>query len=126
MKVDRRKKDPTKEKLRFDGRAGYQIPKPPDRFLDVLQFADEDCFPNIRNLLFIGCISPIGSCEAERSASGIRRLKTAYRSTMSSERESNLNLIQMQQVTMIDVDEVLNMFIDRNPRRLFQKSVLFE
>ncbi len=71
MKVDRRGKDPTKEKLRSDGRAGYQIPKPPDGFLDVLQFADEDCFQKIRYRFFIGCISPVRSCEAERSASGI-------------------------------------------------------
>ncbi len=36
MKVNRRRKDPMKEKLGFYGRVGYQIPKPPDGFLDVL------------------------------------------------------------------------------------------
>ena len=94
--------------------------------MDALEFADEDCFPSIRKLLCIGCISPIGSCEAERSASGMRRLKDAYISTMSSGGEGDLNLIQMQQVTEIDKDEVLDLFINRNPRRLFQRSGLFE
>ncbi len=57
-----------------------------------LRVAYRDIFPSIRKLLVIGCISPIISCEAERVASGVRRLKTAYRSTMASVRESDLNL----------------------------------
>ena len=47
MKVNKRRKDPLMEKL-FNVRLGYQIPKPPDGLLDVLEFANEDCFPNIR------------------------------------------------------------------------------
>ena len=39
-----------------------------DSFIDMLKYADRDCFPNIRILLAIGCISPIGSTEAERAA----------------------------------------------------------
>ena len=39
-----------------------------DSFKDMLKYADRDCFPNIRILLAIGCISPIGSTEAERAA----------------------------------------------------------
>ena len=38
-----------------------------DSFIDMLKNADRDCFPNIRILLAIGCISPIGSTEAESS-----------------------------------------------------------
>ena len=30
IKIDKRRRDPLKEKLRFDGRVGYQIPEPPD------------------------------------------------------------------------------------------------
>ena len=43
--------------------------------------ADPDSFPNIRTLLTIDCVSPIGSTEAESAASGIRQRKTPYRST---------------------------------------------
>ena len=46
-----------------------------DSFIDI-KYVDCDCFPNIYILLAIGCISPIGSTEAERAVSGIRRLKT--------------------------------------------------
>ena len=47
-----------------------------DSFIDMLKYVNCDCFPNIYILLAIGCISPIGSTEAERAVSGIRRLKT--------------------------------------------------
>ena len=39
-----------------------------DSFIGMLKYTDRDCFPNIRMLLAIGCISPIGSAEAGRAA----------------------------------------------------------
>ena len=39
-------------------------------------------FPNIRELLRILCTLPVTSCSAERSFSGLKRIKTAMRSTM--------------------------------------------
>ena len=81
--------------------------------------ADPDSFPNIRKLLTTGCVSPIGSTEAERAASGIRRLKTPYWSTMSDSREGDLNLIQLQKVTEIDISKVAQIFVNLNRRRLF-------
>ena len=62
----------------------------------MLKYADRGCFPNIRILLAIGCISPIGSTEAERAASGVRRLKTPYHAPMKDKRESDLNFLQLQ------------------------------
>ena len=72
-----------------------------------LEFADIDCCPNILQLSIIGCVSPIGSREAERLASGIRRLKTPYRNTMSDEREGELNWIKLQKLAEIDDNEVI-------------------
>ena len=48
----------------------------------------------------------------------IRRLKTAYRSTIAEEREGNLNLMQLQGIVEIDTVEVANIFIKRRKRRL--------
>ena len=93
--------------------------------LIALQMADPDRFPNIRTLLTIGCVSPIGSAEAEREPSGIRRLKTPYRSTMSDSREGDLNL--MQKVTEIDISKVAQIFVNLNRRRLFMShSLLYD
>ena len=80
--------------------------------------ANNDNFPNIYKLLKIACVSPVGSTEAERAASGIRSLKTAYRSTMTDEREGNLNLFQLQGIVEIDVEAVIGIFIRCGKRRL--------
>ena len=61
-----------------------------------------------------------------KCGSGIRRLKTPFRSTMSNKRESDLNLLQMQTVTDIDVDAVAKLLINKQPRRMFGMSVLFD
>lgn len=104
----------------------FNLEDPPDGFLEALVYGDIDIFPNIRVLLILGAVSPLGSCEAERSASGVGRLKTAYRSTMADTREADLNLIQLQKVVKVDVQEVIRMFIDMHPRQMFSKSILFD
>ena len=88
----------------------------PDSIIETLEFADLDFFPNIRWLLLIGVVSSIRSTEAERAASGMRRLTTAFRSTMTDRGEGDLNLPQMQQITTVNVDRVADMFIKQHPR----------
>ena len=96
-----------------------------DSFVDVLKFADIDFFTNIRirKLLLLGATSPISSSEAEKAASGIIRLKTAFRNNIKDERRSNLNLLQMHTTGSINVEE-LQMFIKKEPRRLFSLSLV--
>ena len=48
----------------------------------------------MRQGLTKSCISPIGSTEAERAASGVGKLKTPFRLTMKEDRESDLNFLQ--------------------------------
>ena len=98
---------------------------PRDSFADVSKVADVDFFPNIRKLLLTGATSPVSSSEAERAASGIIRLKTAFRNNMKDERESNLNLLQMLTTGSINVEEILQMFTEKNPGRLFSSSLAF-
>ena len=83
------------KEARVDGKKLYNIMEPPDSFLEALKYAEPDFYPNIRQLLIIGYVSPISSTEAEHPASGARRLKTPYSSTMSDERKGDLNLIQL-------------------------------
>ena len=84
--------------------------------------ADPDNFPNIWTLLTIGCVSAIGWIEAELATSGIQRLKTPYRSTMSDSREADLNLIQLQKVTEIDISKVAQIFVNLNRKRFFMSN----
>ena len=59
----------------------------------------------------------MSSSEAERAASGIRRLKTAFRNTIKDERVRNLNLLQIHIAGSINV-EILQMFVKKALRRL--------
>ena len=102
-----------------DGQIAYMVEIPRDSFADVLKVADVDFFPNIRKLLLTGATSPISSSEAERAASGILRLKTAFRNNMKDERESNLNLLQMLTTGSINVEEILQMFTEKTQEDCF-------
>ena len=116
----------SKTRKRVDGKPGFTLEDPPDGVNEASNFADTDFFPNIRKLLILGATSSIGSTEAERTASGIRRLKTPYRSIMSDKRESDLNLLHLQRMSKIDIQSVAQIFIRKYPRKMFKKSVLFE
>ena len=94
------------------------LEEPTDSFIETLNATDKDCFPNLYKILEIACISPLASTKAERAASGIRRLKTAYRSTMADEREGHLNLIQFQGMLEIDTTKLANIFMKSGKRRL--------
>ena len=95
------------KETRVDGKKPYNTVEPPDSFLEALKYVEPDFYPNIRQLLIIGCVSPISSTEAEHSASGVCKLKTPYCSTMLDERKGDLNLIQFQRVTDVDKNKLL-------------------
>lgn len=100
----------------------------PDNLISALAFADAHYYPNIRELLVIGCASPIGSCEAERSFSALRRIKTSLRSTMSEERLSGLTLMQVHytETLLLSCDRVVQEFVQKQPRQMFCQSIMFD
>ena len=72
---------------RVDGKSSYIVENPPDGFVIALKVA------NSGNLLLIAATLPINFSEVERTASGIQRLKTVFRSSMKDDQECNLNLL---------------------------------
>ena len=70
----------SKTRKRVNGKSGFILEDPPDSIIEALNSADTNFFPNIRKLLILGATSPIGSTEAARATSGIKQLKTPYRS----------------------------------------------
>lgn len=100
----------------------------PESLVEALRHADTDIFPNIRQLLLVGCVSPIGSSEAERSFSVLRRTKTHLRSTMSEERLAGLSMmaIHHKEALNLSTEHLVEQFVKANPRRLFCQSILFE
>ena len=57
--------------------------------------ADATFYPNVRELLQVLCVLPIGSVEAERSFSCVRRVHNWLRNSMSTERLGDLTVIAM-------------------------------
>ena len=98
----------------------------PNNIIETLEFPDLNFFPNICRLLLIEAVSPIRSTKAERAASGIPRLKTAFRSTVTDRWESDLDLSQIQLITTVNIYRVADMFINHHPRRLFNATMFSE
>ena len=91
----------------------------------IASHADGIFFPNIRELLKILAVLPIGSTEAERSFSCLRRLHTWLRSTMTTDRLSDLSVIAMHGNTMValETDSICREFMELHPRRLTEPSL---
>ena len=96
-----------------------------DNLIDTLSLVNPDIFPNIRELILLGCKSPIRSCEAEWSFSAFRCVNTYLRSTMVDERLGGLTLmvVHFSQATQLDMAEVVKRFLKAHPRRLFCRSI---
>ena len=89
----------------------YNLGKASDSLVGTLNLADGDNYPNRWKLLETASISPTGSTEEERAASG---------GTMTSEWQDNLNLIQLQSLIQVDVLKVADILMRNGNRRTEQ------
>ena len=81
-------------------------------------------YPNLRILLIILCTLPITSCSAERSFSGLKRIKSILRSFMTTERLTGLSLLHLHHDIPIDIEAAIDEFCRRHPRRLKMANIL--
>lgn len=61
----------------------------------ALADCDKDLYPNMYTPLQIACTLPVTSCECERNASTLRRLRNFMRAGMSENRLSSLALMHI-------------------------------
>jgi hypothetical protein len=80
--------------------------------------------PNITELLHLLCTKPVTSCSAERSFSGLKRIKTTFRSTMGNERLTSQALLHLHRDIDIPEVHVVDEFARRHPRRLELLNIL--
>ena len=74
-----------------------------------------DMFPEFSSVVHILAVIPATSCSAERSFSGLRRLKTYLRSTMGQQRVSNTTEREYaNSVVNKDMDRIIDVFGRRN------------
>lgn len=81
----------------------------PSQIMECIQAARS--FDVVSNLLLLYAILPVTSCEAERSFSQLRLVKTRLRSTMLDERLNSLMLMKIHRD--ITTNLPLNTIIDR-------------
>ena len=96
------------------------------KFFEKSVSCDAEVYLNIQVLLKIGCTLPVSSCEAERSFSGYRRVKSYIRSSMTTERLAGLTLMHLHNDIEIDVDLICQQYISKYNRRMFKSCILFE
>ena len=89
------------------------VKEPPSTAIEALENCDKDVFPNLHTLLVILCTLPVTTATAERSFSGMRRLKTYLRSTMNQTRLTGLAHLHINRNTHITSEEVVNEFATR-------------
>ncbi|XP_078368944.1 zinc finger MYM-type protein 1-like isoform X2 [Oculina patagonica] len=80
--------------------------------------------PEFSKVASILAVIPATSCSAERSFSGLRRLKTYLRSTMGQNRLNNLAIVCIErcygnQVIVNSMDRIINTFGQRHGRKNF-------
>ncbi|XP_075037461.1 52 kDa repressor of the inhibitor of the protein kinase-like [Mixophyes fleayi] len=85
---------------------------------EALCHASKLAYPNINTLLKILCVLPVTTCEAERSFSSLKLLKTHLRSTMGQSRLNGLALLHIHNKTPPAVDDILAEFIGLHKRRM--------
>ena len=73
-------------------------------------------FPNINTLIRIFCTLPVTTCSAERSFSGLKRIKTPFRSTMTTTRLSGLSLLHIHRDITVDIPAAINEFARHHQR----------
>ena len=76
-------------------------------------------FSEVCKLIRLLMVSPASSCEAERSFSALRRLKTYWRSTMTQKRLNNVVVchIHCGRLRALNLDGVMKDFILLNDSR---------
>jgi len=95
----------------------------PDNLMTSVVSADPDSFPNIRNLLVLGCTLFTTTAEVERRFSALGLIKSHLRSWVADTRLSVLTLMKIYYSKHIDSKTIANRFIKKHPSRLFNASL---
>jgi hypothetical protein len=78
-----------------------------------------ELFSEVCTLMRLLLVLPSSSCEAERSFSALRRLKTYLRSTMTQKRLNNVAVchIHCERLRRLEIGSIINDFISLNDSR---------
>ena len=89
----------------------------PQNLSDTLKSVNS-MYPNTKALITILCTLPVTSCSAERSFSGLKRIKTPFRSSMGTERLTGLGLLHLHYDITVNIPAAIDEFARSHPRRM--------
>ena len=97
----------------------------------ITQLLSEDAdplfFPNVRELLCILAVLPVGSAEAERLFSCLRQVHTWLRTNMTCDRLGNLGVLALHRFDiLLNIEKICSTFRSQHPRRMCSPSVLYD
>ena len=81
-------------------------------------------YPNIRALMSILCTLQVTSCSVERSFSGLKRIKTVSRSSMTTQHLCGLTLLHIHRDLPIDIEAAVDEFSQHHSRRMQMVDIL--
>ena len=87
--------------------------------MQKLPRAHKNMIPEVVTLMKLILVSPATNAVSERRFSALKRLKTAYRSTMSDPRLNNLMTLYINRDILPVTVDIANEFIDRSEYRKF-------
>ena len=97
---------------------------PPETLSTLLPTIGRATFPNIHTAMQILATLPVTTCSCERSISVLRRLKTYLRNSIAQNRLNGLALLHVHREIQLDVQEVIDRFAIRHPRRMKLADIL--
>ncbi|KAJ8297606.1 hypothetical protein KUTeg_024137 [Tegillarca granosa] len=104
-------------KIRWSLDDGSESEKPVD-LKSTVDSTNKDLYPNIFTCLVILLTMPVSTASAERAFRVMRRVKTYFRSTMTSQRMSGLAMLHSYKNVHIDIDKIINEFVGKSNRKL--------
>ena len=107
-------------------RATQQKSEVPTTIAATLKEVDTVQSPNITKALRILGTMPVTSCECARAVSSLRRLKTYMRSSMGGNRLTGLAMMHVHYRQPVNLDLVVQRFIQMHSRRMEMVDVLAE
>ena len=87
----------------------------------LVRYSEEElgtCFPELRKLIVLAVTISISSCGAERSFSALKLIKTRLRSTMLTERCSDLSFMKIEAhyISQVNNEDFVDMFASKARR----------
>ncbi|WAR28182.1 P52K-like protein [Mya arenaria] len=98
----------------------------PSTIVETLTETCQHMYPNISKVLTLLLLTSVTSAGVERSNSSLKFIKNPHRSTMGQSRFNALMLLFIHRDIKLDIEEIVNIYARKYPRRMLLIDPLCE